>query len=117
MRQLSIALALVGSLVMAACAAGVSDGPPGSHPDARISTGPDANFNQPADAPVFSQPDAFVGGTPDAFIPIPDAPVQSGFCNGDSDCNVGAGECCFTLGSPPGICVANTSPIPGLCLP
>lgn len=117
MRQLSLALALMGSLVVAACAAGVSDGPPSGHPDARIvGGGPDANFNQPADAPVFSQPDAFVS-QPDAFVAQPDAPVQTGFCNGDTDCNVGAGECCFTLGSPPGICVANTSPIPGVCLP
>lgn len=95
MRQLSLALALVGSLVMTACAAGVSDGPPGSHPDARINTGPDANFNGTPDA-NFNAPDAFVTPTPDAFVPIPDAPVSGGSCTDSAECAaVDPTTCCF----------------------
>jgi hypothetical protein len=38
-------------------------------------------------------------------------------CNDDSACDTGAGYCCFIFIQAPGLCVAGTEPIPGVCLP
>jgi hypothetical protein len=120
-RLLALALAL-GTMAFIACAQGTSDGPSGNKPDAHIGTG-------------TNTPDAFIGtNQPDAFVPIPDAfepadanlpadaasgsgsGTDGAICNGDSDCDVGAGYCCFSLGGP-GFCVLGTEPLPGVCLP
>ena len=122
---LSFALALATSVAIG-CAQGTSDDPGGNHPDARQGTGtnfPDARPGFP-DAPFSSQPDAFVQPPADANIPTPDANsggsgtgTDGAICNGDGDCDTGAGYCCFDLGQPPGICALGTEPIPGVCLP
>ena len=122
----SFALALAAAVAVG-CAQGTSDDPGGNHADARQGTGgnPDARQNNFADAPPGT-PDAFVQPPADANIPTPDAMgsgtgsgtgTDGAICNGDGDCATGAGYCCFTLGSPPGLCVAGTEPIPGFCVP
>jgi|SRR5579862_4051988 len=121
---LSLALALATSVAIG-CAQGTSDDPGTGHPDAHVGTGTgsaDARQGFP-DAPFSSQPDAFVQQPADANIPTPDANsggsgsgTDGAICNGDSDCNVGLGYCCFDLGQPPGFCTLGDESL-GVCLP
>lgn len=114
-RLLALAFAFA-SLAFIGCAQGTSDGPSGNKPDAHVgSNTPDAfvGSNTP-DAFVGNQPDAFVQPPADANVSTPDAPVTSGFCTTDNDCDVANGQCCFQLGGS-GVCIPLDSA--GLCLP
>jgi hypothetical protein len=125
MRNLLLFALALAVAVVVGCAQGTSDEP--NHADARTGTGgnPDARMSSSfPDAPAGT-PDAFVQPPADANLP-PDAMgsgtgggsgTDGAICNGDNDCDTGAGYCCFDLGQPPGFCVPGTEPIPGVCLP
>lgn len=104
--------ALVCAVLLGACATGGSttptDAPAGMHQQ-------DGNSNVVPDAPPVKM-DAQVM-PPDAFVPQDAAvPVDSAiFCTDNSQCT-NAGECCFILSSPPGLCTPGTV-IAGTCLP
>lgn len=114
-RPFSICLLAV---VFSACAFGSEDvDNPGD--DGDDAPDPDARGND--DPPIDARP-------PDASVPI-DAPIPIDaslpvdgppggdlFCSSTADCAGQPGTCCFTLGQPPGFCVAGTE-IGGICLP
>lgn len=115
---MKLLFATLGLSMLMACAQGEATGPGDNNggPDARVfpdaARFPDANTNFP-DARVF--PDANITPIPDGGI-LPTGDAGTGlFCNTDNDCTT-AGECCFTLGQPPGFCVPGDNSL-GVCIP
>jgi hypothetical protein len=110
------AIVAIAALMCACASAGMSD-----DSDKSDDPGPDANRN--IDLPDASvappRPDAAsVPAMPDAAVtvPLPDAGVGTGpFCSSHADCAV-SGECCVSLGQPPGFCAPGTE-IGSICVP
>ena len=63
---------------------------------------PDAQ--QPADAPVLPDAAPVPDSPPTPDANLPDAAGSGIFCNSHAECTV-AGECCFYILEPPGLCV------------
>jgi len=107
--------ALVWAVLLGACAHGGSTEPTDAPVNAHHDDAPNnVNVDAPPDAKIDSMviPDTFI--PPDASLP-PDASGSGLFCTLNSDCTT-AGECCFIISSPPGVCLEGTIVL-NACIP